>query len=196
MQRRTALSWLTGALGAASAAVVAAPGVRYAMAALAHSGEAKARSVRLTPVANLTPGEARLIPVTGVQVDAWQTSAEQVLGKVWVLRTDAGDDPAKAEITVLSAECPHAGCEVGVQAAKGAGPNVAPQEFYCGCHQARFELPSGDRLPGDGGQENPSLRGLDPIDHRIVQDADTGEPWLEVDFQRFEIGSAERTAKG
>jgi Rieske Fe-S protein len=72
---------------------------------------------------------------------------------------------------VLSAICPHEGCEVAWE--------QASRRFSCPCHESYFS-PDGSRLTG------PARRGLDQLPTR-VQDGQ-----LQVQFQSFENNSTER----
>ena len=72
---------------------------------------------------------------------------------------------------VLSAVCPHEGCEVAW--------DVNSKRFSCPCHESYFAA-DGSRLTG------PTRRGLDPLPSRI-QDGK-----LQVQFQSFENNSTEQ----
>lgn len=72
---------------------------------------------------------------------------------------------------VLSAVCPHEGCEVAWE--------KEMNRFSCPCHESYFAA-DGSRLTG------PARRGLDPLPTR-VQDGK-----LQVQYQTFENNSSER----
>ncbi|MEX0611952.1 MAG: hypothetical protein WD229_07510, partial [Pirellulales bacterium] len=59
--------------------------------------------------------------------------------------------------------------------------------FECPCHESAFAK-DGQKLFG------PSLRGLDPLEVKLVNDNGTQEIWVE--FQRFRSGVAERIPVG
>jgi menaquinol-cytochrome c reductase iron-sulfur subunit len=80
--------------------------------------------------------------------------------------------PGKNE--VLSAVCPHEGCEVMWEAESS--------RFSCPCHESFFG-PDGAKLSG------PARRGLDPLPTR-VQDGK-----LQVQFRFFENNSQERITR-
>jgi menaquinol-cytochrome c reductase iron-sulfur subunit len=104
--------------------------------------------------------------------DAWTRIAGQRIGSVYLVRTEADDKP---HVTALSATCPHLGCAVEFDA--------NDDRFECPCHASAFSK-GGKKLFG------PSLRGLDPLEVKLVDDKGTQEIW--VDFQRFRAGIAER----
>lgn len=86
----------------------------------------------------------RVEVIAPVIKDAWTAARNVVLGAAWVRRTG----PGPADIDARSAICPHLGCAVGFDAAKG--------NYLCPCHDSRFAV-NGDKLTG------PSERGLDKL---------------------------------
>ena len=187
MQRRTFLIWFSRAVYAGCAAVVAGVGARFLAApmssAAATSGPVRRRIATLD---SLPIGEPQLRDVRGVRQDAWTRYPEQVIGRVWVTRTGPAEaPPERAQITVFNASCPHSGCPVQKAAETG---------YLCPCHGAKFQ-PDGARVTDVEGYTNPSPRGMDPLDHRLVKDEATGRWWVEVEYQEFEVGLAERVEK-
>ena len=70
---------------------------------------------------------------------------------------------------MLSAVCPHNGCDVFV----GQG------ELVCPCHDSRF-APDGELKSGE------SPRGLDPLEHTVTDGR------MRVRYKRFKLNTPER----
>ena len=182
MHRRTALIWIGRALYSACAAVVAVPIARF----LPFSGErSDAGSVRrrVARLDALPAGEPQMLPVFGTRQDAWTRYAEQVVGRVWVVRKSPETvPPAEAKLDVFNAACPHAGCPI---------QEVVSDGFLCRCHGAKFGL-DGSRSPDAADYTNASPRGMDPLRYEIVRDDPAGPWWVEIDYRDYEAGLAER----
>jgi len=132
-----------------------------------------------------------LRPVVASQTDAWvdvaavsELSGASPLAKKiatersagWAITTEQHNVfvlPAQGN-QVLSAICPHEGCEVMWESASNA--------FSCPCHESYFAA-DGSKIKG------PSRRGLDPLPSR-VQDGK-----LQVQYRSFDNNSAERTTR-
>jgi nitrite reductase/ring-hydroxylating ferredoxin subunit len=114
--------------------------------------------------------------VTADVADAWTRAPAQRVGSVFVARTDTDGKP---HVTAFTATCPHLGCAVEFDAAE--------DHFACPCHESGFAK-NGEKLFG------PSLRSLDPLEVKLVDDSGTQEVW--VAFRRFRAGIAERTPVG
>ena len=117
---------------------------------------------------------AQLGELNGAAPLAKKISTENTAG--WAVITEEHNVfvlPAQGN-QVLSAICPHEGCEVMWESKS----NV----FSCPCHESYF-APDGSKLKG------PSRRGLDPLPSR-VQDGK-----LQVQYRSFENNSAERTTR-
>jgi Rieske Fe-S protein len=121
-------------------------------------------------------GKPHLFVVTSDVVDAWSRTIDQRVGSVFLARTDVDSKP---QITAFTATCPHLGCAVEF--------DVAADRFECPCHESGFDK-DGQKLFG------PSLRGLDPLEVKLVDKGGTQEIW--VAFQRFRAGVAERISLG
>jgi Rieske Fe-S protein len=65
--------------------------------------------------------------------------------------------------------------------------DAAEDRFGCPCHESAFAK-NGEKLFG------PSLRGLDPLEVKLIDEGGTQEVW--VAFQRFRAGIAERMPVG
>jgi len=74
--------------------------------------------------------------------DAWSVTKDVPLGAAWLVRGEDG------EVRALSTACPHLGCAVDFDAAKG--------QFQCPCHTSSFAR-GGERAGG------PAKRGMDPL---------------------------------
>jgi Rieske Fe-S protein len=98
------------------------------------------------------------------QINGWAVTREQ--HRVYVL-------PAKNN-QVLSAVCPHEGCEVAWE--------QAINRFSCPCHESYFAA-DGSRLSG------PARRDLDLLPVRVQDDK------LQVQYQAFENNVEERTIR-
>jgi Rieske Fe-S protein len=123
--------------------------------------------------ANGTPHE---FVVTSDVVDAWSRTRAQRIGSVFLVRTD---EDSKPQVTAFTSSCPHLGCAVEFDAGE--------DRFECPCHESGFGK-DGQKLFG------PSLRGLDPLEVKLVEKNDTQEIW--VAFRRFRAGVAERIPVG
>ena len=146
MQRRTFLSLLAGAVGAAAAAVAGIPVVGHVLAPLKRAGAGGEKPwLPLGPLTSFQRDAPTRVAVPVSVTDGWATTTEQ--RAAFVVRT--GD----AEAVVLSATCPHLGCGVKWKAEGG--------EFACPCHASGFAL-DGERKHG------PARRGLDPLPVRVV----------------------------
>ena len=99
--------------------------------------------------------------ITSDHITGWAVTQEQ--HQVYVLPNNGNQ--------VLSAVCPHEGCEVAWE--------ETSKRFSCPCHESYFAA-DGRRISG------PARRGLDPLPSR-VQDGQ-----LQVQFQSFENNSTER----
>ena len=128
---------------------------------------------RICPLDSLpADGVPHEFVVTADVADAWTRAPGQRIGSVFLARTDDGGKP---QVTAFTATCPHLGCAVEFDAAES--------RFECPCHESAFAK-DGQKLIG------PSLRNLDPLEVKLVDDQGTQEVW--VDFQRFRAGIAER----
>jgi len=167
--RRDFFAWVVAAGGAAIGALLTVPAVAYLLDPVLRSSGQKGRWFRVADLSSLSRERPVSAPVIGEQVDAWTKASAVRLGTVW-LRV-LGDD----KVTAWNAECPHLGCKVSFDAAKGC--------FGCPCHDSTFAL--------DGAvQGGPSPRGLDELETR-VQDGH-----VEVRFMRFRTQVKERIEIG
>lgn len=118
---------------------------------------------------------APLTDLKGTQPLARKIVAEHIAG--WAAVTEEHSVyilPAKNN-QVLSAICPHEGCEVSWQ----SDTNL----FSCPCHESYFAA-DGSRIKG------PCLRGLDELPTRQQ------EGKLQIQYQLFENNTADRITRG
>jgi nitrite reductase/ring-hydroxylating ferredoxin subunit len=115
------------------------------------------------------------VTVAADRWDAYIHYPSGPIGRVWMLRTDAagGDGVFRC----FQAICPHLGCLIEYSPGRGT--------FHCPCHASAFDK-DGQRLFG------PSPRDMDPLPLRVTEPDDDGHRWVEVDYQEFETGVAER----
>ncbi len=133
--------------------------------------------VRIGPLDVLpADGIPHQFALTDDVVDAWTRSPAQRVGTAFLARSDT---PAGPKITAFASVCPHLGCAVDYNQPAG--------EFECPCHASAFAK-DGAKLFG------PSLRGLDPLAVKLVENGDQKEIWVEC--ARFRTGIAERTLIG
>lgn len=121
-------------------------------------------------------GVPRQFVLSADVTDAWTRSGAQRIGSVFLRRTEDENGP---QVKALSSVCPHLGCAVDF--------NTADDQFECPCHASAFGL-GGKKLFG------PSLRGLDPLTVKIVDNGGQQEVWVK--WERFRTGVAERVPIG
>jgi len=161
--RRDVLSWAAVCGGAAAAAAVfGVGGVAVWGTPLVLEGSGSSWQ-SLGSLERFPDGEPVKVPVIGVRRDAWSRSEDETLGNVIVRRVGEA-------VHVLSATCPHNGCDVFCRSA---------DSLFCPCHDSDF-APDGSVRTG------PSPRGLDPLE------AEVREGEVVVRFVRFEVGTPER----
>lgn len=188
MNRRSLLKGLSGAIGIASAAIVAVPGVAWVIEALRRRPAAAGLVRRLVRLNDLPTGRPLQFPVLGERRDAWTVHPQEAIGRVWLVREgDSPDDPSVARIAAYSAVCPHLGCAIQLDA--------QGEHFICPCHKAAFGRagqPLGER---ELGHRNHAPRGMDSLECRVVQDEQTQEWWVEVKYEKFEQGLSKKVAQ-
>lgn len=187
MNRRQLFQWLSGAIGAACAAIVAVPGLSYVLATVRKRDVSAAVFRRAAPLSALRPGQPVAMALTGSRSDAWTTYPQELVGRVWLLRqTDDATPPSQARVLALTTVCPHLGCET--QTERGG------KGFFCPCHKAKFAL-DGAMVRGDKpGARNPAPRALDSLECCVVKDEASGEWWVEVKYEEFQRGLTKKIA--
>lgn len=186
MNRRTLLKWLSGALGTASAAVVALPGARFVAEALSLYRREAAELKRVARLSDLVPGQPKSFPVLGSRRDAWTLYPDEVIGRVWLVYDKKAADDQPPKVKAFTAVCPHLGCAIQHDTGK--------RRFVCPCHRATFDL-AGKPLPEANGKKSHAPRGMDGLDCQLVRDDDSGEWWIEVRYEHFEPGLTVKVPK-
>lgn len=186
-ERRSFLRWCTHALGALFGIVLGIPAIAYLIDA--RNRPAARRDFR--PVQGVRLDDLHKDqPVQGVirdlRRDAWTLHPNDVVGRVWVVKT--GDDDAS--IKVFTTICPHLGCFVNMNADQASNPG-----FTCPCHSGKFNLNGSlNRAVG----QNPAPRGMDTLEwiRGGGADSDIRDPnVLLVKYQNFIQGKTEKTLK-
>lgn len=187
MTRRKLFEWLARALGAACATIVGVPAVRYLIDPLRRRPSQERDFNRVARLADLPVSVPREVPVRDVRRDAWTTYPEETIGRVWLVRrTDDSASPEASVVDCFSTACPHLGCAIGLDPAR--------KKFVCPCHKAGFHLTGAKLSDRELGHKNPAPRDLDSLESRVVQDAVTGEWWIELRFQKFRHGPTTKIA--
>lgn len=168
-------------------AVIGIPGFRFFASGFQTTQAVTSQFQRLKRLQDLPVGRPVLVPVIGSKQDGWTKSDQEVLGRVWLVRDSAEAAPDSAPVKAWSSVCPHMGCQI-----QG---NASQPGFFCPCHRAAFNL-TGVRQPDPAtGGPSHSPRDMDVLPCRIVQDEKTGDAWIEVEYQKFETGSAQQVLK-
>jgi Rieske Fe-S protein len=188
MNRRTVLQWLSGLLAGASALVIGIPGLGFVLSGVLRRRKSTAVVQRVARLGDLVPGKPVQVSVVGGRRDAWTLHAEEVIGRVWLVRGEGepgtGKQPA---VTALTAVCPHLGCTVQLDA--------RARRFVCPCHRAAFAV-DGQRMGAlELGQPNHAPRGMDTLECRLVQDEEAGDWWVEVKYEKFEQGLTKKVCQ-
>ncbi len=183
MNRRSLLAWLSTGLQACIAGAVAIPGVQYILGGLRPSRASQATHQRVARLADLRTGQPLQVVITGRKQDGWTLSDSEVVGRVWLVRSDA----AQPQVQAFNSLCPHMGCQIQLHAQSAS--------FICPCHRAAFGK-DGERLVASStGERNHAPRGMDALECRIVQDEASGEAWVEVKYEKFEPGLTHKVAR-
>lgn len=188
MNRRSLLMGISGVLGAASAFVVGAPGIRFFLSGILGKRPSDTVVQRVARLRDLTPGKPVQVSVVGNRRDAWTMYPDEVIGRVWLVRSDDAPQSEKPPaVTALTDVCPHLGCAVQLDSQGG--------HFVCPCHRAAFAL-DGQRLSGKQLHEpNHAPRGMDSLECRLVRDEASDDWWVEVEYEKFEQGLTRKLRK-
>lgn len=112
-------------------------------------------------------GIPRRFAVVADKVDAWTRMPSVPVGAVYLRRT------AEKVIAALNTVCPHAGCAVDYQSARGC--------YFCPCHNSTFGVDGSINDPN-----SPSPRAMDSLE----VDLRGNEVWVR--FQNFQAGHADK----
>lgn len=189
MNRREILAWLSRGMSAVVAGMIGVPGIRFLSGSTPASAETTFDFQRLKRLEDLQVDQPMLVPIMGTQRDAWVQSDQEVIGRVWLVRPKADEAGANGDkpIRAFNSTCPHMGCQIQEQ--------TSCSGFVCPCHKATFHI-NGQRQTSEEGQEhNPAPRDMDDLPCRIVQDPATGDSWIEVKYQSYEIGTEQRVVR-
>ena len=190
MNRREILAWLSRGMSAAMTAMIGIPGLRFLSGGVVSHSSSQTSFQRLKRVQDLPIGAPVLVPVLGSKRDAWVQSDQQVIGRVWLIRRDpsvaasAGDEP---EVHAFNSTCPHMGCQIQEQ--------NSHKGFICPCHKATFSLNGQRQVDAVTQERNHAPRDMDDLQCRVVKDPATGDSWVEVKYQSFEVGSVQRIVR-
>ena len=184
MNRRSALAWLSGLLATASTLLIAVPGVSFFFSGVLRRKSRPGIVQRVARLSDLPVGKPVQVGVLGSRRDAWTLYPEEVIGRVWLLRSESAD-AEQSQVRALAAVCPHLGCAVQLDAGN--------EQFVCPCHRAAFAL-SGQRVAVRG-RSSHAPRDLDALECSVVRDEATGEAWVEVHYQTFEQGLTKKIAQ-
>jgi len=117
--RRVFFRWLTGAVGAAAAAILGFPVVRYFLGVR----ERPAQWVTLGPLADFPPNETRMITFDNPLGQAW----DGITARTGVfVRYEGQTEDSADQFRVLAVNCAHLGCPVSWFPQSGL--------FMCPCH--------------------------------------------------------------
>lgn len=179
--RRSLLKWTINGLGAMFTAVLGFPVISY----LIDSRNRPAPPGNLRPVSGirlseLRKDEPRQGVIRDVRRDAWTLHPNDVVGRVWVVKTDDATEVTSNNLRVFTTVCPHLGCSINANADPSTG-------FTCPCHNGKFGL-DGALVLVQGGA-NPAPRAMDTLEFEVDnQDADL----LRVRYVNFEQSKAEK----
>ncbi len=174
MQRRTFLALTTSAIQALMAGVVGLPVIRFILAPLRHSSR-ELPFLRVAPLSTLSRDKPTRVTVSSDRWDMFTHYASGPIGSVWLIRdAHAADTPV---VRCLGTICPHLGC--GIQLASDG------KSFNCPCHQSLFGS-QGQRL------NNVSPRDMDELPCRLSEPDEDGHRWVEVKYERFQTGIADK----
>ncbi len=181
MNRRSLLAWLTRGLAALSAVLVAAPGWSYITAPLRPRSGRKSVRQRVARWADLPSGRPIQVSIVGSRRDAWTVHPDEVIGRVWLVRSGEVDStPTADSVRAFATVCPHLGCQIQHEPKKNY--------FVCPCHRAAFDLQGGKLSEDQLGHTNHSPRAMDRLECAVVEDKQTGQWWVEVQYEKFQQG--------
>ncbi len=172
--RRTFLGLAADAVQAALAGVVVLPGFRLLLAPLRRRSDGV--SFRpLVPLQDVPAGRPIRVVVNADRWDAYVHHPPGPIGGVWLIRHDA--DAIQPGVRCLQTICPHLGCGIDYLSARDV--------FSCPCHASEFDR-TGKATSG------PSPRPMDELECRISEPDEQGRRWVEIRYQEFVPGAAER----
>lgn len=198
MKRRAFLKAAVAVIQSGIALVVTVPGVRYLLGP-ARGRPKEAGFLRVIPLSALSEGRPVRVVVSAERYDAYTHHPSGPIGSVWLVRergeragatgsrnvspTPEGMGHARTapspKIRCLQTICPHLGCGIDFAEDRGA--------FSCPCHASEFDR-SGKRVSG------PAPRDMDELACRVTDPDEDGQRWVEVRYQEFRTGVADRSS--
>ena len=175
MLRRAFLKRAVVGVQGVIALLLAAPAVRFLLEPLVGSARRKARFHRVMPLSALDVGVPTRHHVVAERSDAFTRHPPGSIGQVFLIRENG--EEGVPQVRCLQTICPHLGCALD-HSSGSAG-------FTCPCHASTFDA-TGKRVTG------PAPRDLDELACRVVGPDVTGEPWVEVRYEVFQAGLANR----
>ena len=169
----------------ACGAVVLVPGIAHVLAPVLRRRSGQAIVRRLARLSDLQPGVPVQLAITGSRRDGWMVYPEETLGHVWVVRrTDQATAPQQSRVDAFTATCPHMGCSIQLDATR--------EGFLCPCHRAAFDLRGQALTRQQLGRVNPAPRQMDSLVCKIVPGENSDDWWVEVAYQAFRQGLADK----
>ena len=158
--RRGMLKIGIGVLGAGVGAAVLGPIAGAVTHPLGHATTTGSDAFIPAGTASMFGDAPTKVDLYSDKVDAWNRVVQVKVGSAWVVE-------AGGKLIALSTVCPHLGCGIDYDEAKG--------KFLCACHKSWFTL--------DGGiDEGPSPRAMDTLELQVE------EQLVSIRYQRFKQG--------
>lgn len=152
------------AVGACCVGVPAVAGLVAWLDPLAQDGSSGEVATRVATLDALpADGTPQRVTVVRGRSDAWTRDGAVPVGAIYLRKT------GERTVQALHSMCPHAGCFVDYQAARGV--------FFCPCHDSTFAVDGSINDP-----HSPSPRGLDALEVELKGD----EVW--VVFRNYRTG--------
>jgi len=172
MHRRTLLKSMALFLQAAIAALLGIPSLRFLLDPFRRK-RGTAEFVRVARLSALSGDKPVRAVIRDAREDSFVHYPPGPVGSVWLVPSLDGTALPRC----LQSVCPHLGC--GIDYVEGIGV------FTCPCHASDFDR-SGKTLSG------PSPRDMDTLDCRLSDPDESGERWVEVRYEEFQTGVAQR----
>lgn len=180
MTRRSLLKKICTLISLCWIGVISLPIFEYILSPL-RKKKYEAKKYRLVRLNQLKANSPQLFNIVSDHRDAWMVYPNETVGRVWVNRVSKiEENPQETKLEVFSAICPHLGCTIQLDSDK--------KYMICPCHKGMFEL-DGQPVPNSQlGYKNPTPRGMDSLNYEIVQEEDSEDWWVTVEYQKFKLG--------
>lgn len=175
MTRRFVLQILAGMMNAAIVVASAFPALSFLAYPLTRKRK-PSEFVRVAPLSALNSSAPTRVAVVAERTDSFLRFPASPVGQVW-LDAGTGVDRSSAQVRCLQTICPHLGCSIDYSPDRGG--------YACPCHTSDFSR-DGRRLNG------PSPRDMDELECRVSDPDGDGQRWVEIRYQQFRTGTAER----